>query len=210
MDINICSRNQLCLPKESFVALLPFKFSDSWAQFVFEICQDNALLKYCTETVHKISHVQQISILLGVWFWFFFFHNYSSLPTQPHPQELSGYGTKINHMLQVMSPRNLPSREMEGKGRKQNKIYFLSVLWIINEPGFKIKHRADELDLKKTTLLIDQMHQKGLFLNKPDFESCGERQNRDLKPVLKLLAWIGNTRCKKELSLTSRKKKEIN
>lgn len=150
----------LYLPKASFVAFLPFKSSYSWAQFAFERCQDNALLKYCTETVHKISHVQQISILLRV----FFFQNYSSLLSQPHPQELSGYATKINRMLQVMSPRDLPSRETEGKGRKQNKILFLSFLWIINEPGCKIKHQADELDLKKT-LLIGQMHQNGLFLN---------------------------------------------
>lgn len=58
----------LYLPKASFVAFLPFKSSYSWAQFAFERCQDNALLKYCTETVHKISHVQQISILLRIFF----------------------------------------------------------------------------------------------------------------------------------------------
>lgn len=172
MAINIFNRNHPYLPKASFVAFLPFKFSYSWAQFVFEICQDNALLKYCTETVHKISHVQQISILLR-----FFFYNYSSLLSQPHPQELSGYITKINHNLQVLSPRDLPSRETGGKERKQNKILFLSFLWIINEPGCKIKHWTDDLDINKT-LLTDQMHQNGLFLNVQIFKAAGNGKTR--------------------------------
>lgn len=99
----------LYLPKASFVAFLPFKFSYSGTQFVFEICQDNALLKYCTASFQRL-YIKSVTFNKFP-FYLVLFHNYSSLLLQPCPQELSGYATKINRTLQVMPPRDLPARE---------------------------------------------------------------------------------------------------
>lgn len=110
----------LYLPKAPFVAFLPFKFSYSWIQFVFEICQDNALLKYCTASFSSL-YIKSVTFNKFP-FSLVLFHNYSSLLSQRCPQELPGFTTKINCTLQVMPPRDLPSRETQGKEWKQNNI----------------------------------------------------------------------------------------
>lgn len=96
----------LYLPKESFVIFLPFKFSYPWTQFVFEICQYNVLLKYCTASFLRL-YIKSATFNEFPFYLVLFIPHFCHSPVL----KSSGYATKINRTLQVMPQRDLPSRE---------------------------------------------------------------------------------------------------